>query len=94
MMDWQDQLINRIDKLLDGTYSVDEFREHYYFFFLDDVPDEALNDEELEFFSDIQEKLDWTDKNPDDESRSFGWINNEEYIQWLKDYKLKYFSKN
>jgi len=44
------------------------------------------------FFGDIQEKLDFTDENPDEESRKYGYINHKEYVKWLKE-KMKELPK-
>jgi len=49
-----------IDRLLAGAWTVDEFSHAYYDFWLDEVPRGVLSDDDEEFFSDVQEKLDWT----------------------------------
>ena len=91
-MDYIAALLERIDWLLNGDLSVLEFREQYYDFYLEQVPDESLSDRDAQFFGAVQEKLDWTDENPDSESRSDGWMNHNEYIEWVRDYRQSYLS--
>ncbi len=55
-----------IDRLLAGTWTVKESERAYYMFFIDEVPREALSEDEENFFADVQEKLDWTDPSPTD----------------------------
>ena len=92
MMDYIAVLLERIDWLLNRELSVSEFREQYYDFYLEQVPDESLSDGDAQFFGAVQEKLDWTDENPDTESRSYGWMNYNEYIKWVRDYRQSYLS--
>ncbi|MBE9156080.1 hypothetical protein IQ265_04420 [Nodosilinea sp. LEGE 06152] len=66
------KLLSMINTLVAGKYGVPEFEKDYYDFYLDEVPNSALNDEESEFFGSVQEKLDWVDENPDSVSRSYG----------------------
>ena len=53
-----------IDRLLAGAWTVDEFSHAYYDFWLDEVPRGVLSDDDEEFFSDVQENLDWTAPSP------------------------------
>ncbi len=80
---WQDQLTNKINKLLIGEYSVEEFREAYYWFFVDEVPEDVLSGDECDYFGGIQEKLDWVTENPESDERKYGWINNDEFVKWV-----------
>ena len=83
-MNYRTQLMKRIEALLSGQCSVEEFRENYYYYFLEEVPDDALDDDELYFFGDIQEMLDQTADDLDEEHRKHGWMSNEEYIAWVR----------
>ena len=84
-MNYKKELIKKINKLLNNEVTVPEFEDQYYFYFLNEVPDDALNDIDFEFFADIQEKLDWVSENPNEEERKYGWINHSEFIEWLKN---------
>lgn len=84
-VDYRAVLLDMIRKLLTGSWSVPEFRANYYDFVIDGVPDYELSDIEETFFSGVQEKLDWVDSRPDAESRKHGWINHDEFIEWLKN---------
>lgn len=73
-----------VEHLIEGEWSVDQFRDEYYDYYLEEVPDDALSDEETELFGSIQEKLDWADPNPNKESRQYGWLDHHQYVQWVK----------
>ncbi len=78
-----------VNNLVTGVWTVSEFRKNYYDFYLEEVPDEALSDDEAEFFSGIQEKLDWVDESPDFESQSAGWLDHEQFVELVKSQKAK-----
>lgn len=82
-MDYKKILLEKIKNLLNGVLSVEDFRKDYYFFELD-VPNDAMTEQDTMFFADVREMLDWTDKNPDQKSRSYGWIDNSEYIEYVR----------
>ncbi len=82
---WNNQLRDRINKLLSREYSVEEFREAYYMFFIDEVPEDALLEDTYDYFSDIQQKLDWVTEKPDEDERKYGWIDNEEFVKWVEN---------
>ena len=77
--------MSMINRLIDGVWNVTEFRENYYDYFIEDTIEDNLTESELEFFGEIHEKLDWTDKNPSNEDRSYGWIDEKEYVVWVRD---------
>ena len=57
-------------------------------FILEDVEDiehDNLTKSEGTFLSEVHEKLDWVDENPDDESRQVGWIDIEQFLSWLSN---------
>lgn len=84
-MDYKKELTKKVQKLLNNEITVPEFESQYYMYFLDEVPENALNDNDNEFFADIQEKLDWVSESPNEEERGYGWINHSEFIEWLKN---------
>ena len=55
-MNYKKELIKKIEKLLNSEIDVSEFEKNYYLFFIETVPDNALSDEEFDFFGEIQEK--------------------------------------
>ena len=83
-IDYPSALLDRINKVLSGVWSVPEFRSNYYDFFSDGVPEYELSDAEEDSFSRVQEKLDTVDQNPDSESREHGWVDQDEFIEWLR----------
>lgn len=89
-MDYIKALMERIERLLRGEWSVPKFRAEYYDFYLEQVPDESLTDKDAEFFGYVQEKLDWTHENPPPQDRSDGWMNHDEYIEWVREHRQLY----
>lgn len=81
------KLMSMIEGLLQGKFSVKKFRENYYDYYLDDVSDESLTESESGFFGHVHEMLDWVDESPDRESRNNGWLDDQEFLEWLKSYK-------
>ena len=68
-----------VQRLVRGEWDVPTFERAFYMFYVDDVPEAALGEREHEFFSLLQERLDWTEADPGPESRAYGWQNHEEY---------------
>jgi len=64
-----------IDRLLAGAWTVDE------------GPRGVLSDDE-EFFSDVQEKLDWTAPSPTEDEKEHGWLTHEEYVDWVRLHRI------
>ena len=90
-MDSKDQLLAMIDRLVGGEWTVPEFETHFYFFYLDQVENDAIsNDRDADFFDMVHEKLDWTDAAPDVESRREGWIDHAEYRDWVAQELARY----
>lgn len=89
-MNYKEALLSKIDRLINHELSVPEFRKEYYDFYLEQVPDQALSDQDAKFFGSVQEKLDWTNESPDLESQSYGWMNYDQYIKWVRDYQELY----
>ena len=83
-MNYREQLLQKINNLINGSWTVPEFEKQYYMFYIDQVPDEGLTDKEREFFGSVQEKLDYVVENPPTEDRQYGYINYAEYVEWLK----------
>ena len=90
-MDPKDQLLDMIDRLVSGEWTVPEFETHYYLFYLDQVEVDAIpNDRDADFFDLVHERLDWTDAAPNIESRRDGWIDHAEYREWLAQELARY----
>lgn len=83
-MDYTSTLLDMVQRLVSGEWSVPQFQEMFYDFYIEDVPGDAMADRDDEFFGALQEKLEWTDPAPPDEDRLYGWINHAEYVGWAK----------
>jgi len=83
-MNYRAELLGMIDRLVKGEWSVDQFRDAYYDFYLEQVPSDELSAEELDFFGAVQERLDWTSESPNKDERGYGWMDHQEFIEWLR----------
>ncbi len=80
----KESLLGMIDRLIGGEWSVAEFEVAYYDYFVERVSASSLSPEDESFFAGVQERLDWTARNPTNEEREIGWLTHEEYIQCLR----------
>jgi hypothetical protein len=87
--EYQRTLTRMIDRLTSGECSVKDFRRAYYDFWLEEVPTGVMSPEEEDLSSAIQEKLDWTAEQPSDEERGYGWLDEREYVDWVKLEQIK-----
>ena len=86
--DYKQELTDMIEPLLAGAWTVDEFSHAHYDFWLDEVPRGVLSDDDEEFFSDVQEKLDWTAPSPTEDEKEHGWLTHEEYVDWVRFHRI------
>jgi hypothetical protein len=89
-MDYRNELLNKINNLIEGRWDVPTFEKEYYNFYLEKVPKDSLTNIEHEFFGLVQEKLDWTSRLPTREESGYGWGDYNTYIQWLKNNTEKF----
>lgn len=72
-----------IDKFLDRSISLAEFQQRYSDLFVDEIPDEGLPKALWEAYGEIHEKAEWTTADPPPADRKDGWLDGEEFRQWL-----------
>ena len=75
--------------LCNKAVSLSEFRSRFYFFYIDEVPENLLSENDQEYYSRIHEKLDWVDGQPTEEERAPGWIDESEYLTWVQKQSLQ-----
>jgi hypothetical protein len=85
----KEYLMALIDSVLCGKISFHQFNELYYPFVLELLPN-VLDERDEGFFEVIRQKLEWTTEKPDGESIKYGWINHEQFVEWLGEQKAKY----
>lgn len=83
-MDYKKELSQKIQNLLEKKWDVSKFKDEYYFYYINNVPDDALTPDEDLVFGDIQTKLDYITNKPGKDSQH-GYITPEEYINWVKN---------
>ena len=87
--DYKKRLLDMVEKAVKGEWSFKEFEASFYWFFIDDVPADALDDEASWLFFEIQEMLEYTVEEPPEEDRKYGYVNEEEYLHWLREFVKK-----
>lgn len=92
-MNYKEELLNKINKLINSEWDVPMFEKEYYHFYLDKVPSDKLTDSETNFFGLVQEKLEWTSENPSEEEKGYGWADYKTYTEWLRN-NTREFLKN
>ena len=80
--DYLSILLDMVERLVRRAWSVQEFESHFYRYFLDEVPENALDDRNFNFFCRLQESLEWCAPNPDRQSRDDGWGDHSQYVAW------------
>lgn len=83
-MDPATRLTTMVQTALAGEWTVQQFRSAFYDYYIGEVPDDVLNQQESDFFGTVIEKLDLTDDTPDGESRQYGWMGSDEFLTWLR----------
>ena len=82
-LEYKDLLI-LIDKYIEELLSYNEFEEKFYIFFEKEIP---IKSEYQEFVWEIEDRVAFSAENPNQEDRSYGYINTNEFRKWLSDYK-------
>ena len=84
-MDQRNVLLSMIGQFLNSQWSLSEFDRQFYSYYIDEHPaDGGLPDTEHQFFSRVQEKLDWTSAEVSRHDRRDGWMNEQEFREWLQ----------
>jgi len=82
----REKMLAMIRQVLAGEMEVKDFTDKYWNYYLREVPSGLLPEREEEFFGAVQERLDFTDEEPDDEERGEqGWMDFDELKEWLGD---------
>lgn len=89
---YKKELMDMIDRLLAGDWTVEQFDRAYYDFELEEVPRESLSEDEDDFFSTVREKLDWTTPSPTEYEREHGWLTHEEFVDWVRLEQIRFMS--
>jgi hypothetical protein len=76
-------LLEMIDQFLARTLEFDSFNDAFVTYLVE-VADGSLSEPEEQFFEKVHDKLDFTGVSPGRESRSYGWIDVDEFRWWLK----------
>lgn len=87
--DFRAELGELADSFLACKLTFDDFQAAYSRRFIDEMPDAALSSEELDYFGQIHEKAEWTSAAPPESDRKDGWLDIDEFKQWLAQHRRK-----
>lgn len=85
-IEYRQKMLGMVKDMLLKKQSVRDFEKEFYFFFLDDVPSDALEEDDEEFFIEIKDKLEMLSESPTEEDRKYGYIKEDEFFQWIVKY--------
>ena len=92
-VDYQAALLALIDEFLAGKLTFDDLERRFTGYFIDEMHDDDISAESLDFFSRVHEKLSWTGPDVDKESRGYGWIDPAEFSQWLGSQRAAFYPR-
>lgn len=88
--EYESRLLVLIDAVLADELSFSIFEKEYYKLYTEQVPSGALTGEQLDLFGEAQLKLDFTAMSPDEGDRRYGWIDQVQYLRWLRGAREAY----
>jgi hypothetical protein len=68
------------------TIPIADFSASYSRFYLENVPDGGLSEEEFDWYGLIHEKLEWTTEAPPAVDQQFGWMSPNRFSKWLYEH--------
>jgi len=83
-MDQLTALRDMIDRLLAGETTFDEFARTFGIYYYEHLPVAVMRSPAATFVSDVLEKLEFTTTNPTAEERAEGWIDERDFVDWLR----------
>lgn len=78
------------DRYLKHDLDYEGFESEFYHYFLDEVETGEITSQEEEFYSLLQEKMEWTVKLPTKEDEKYGTINHDQYYDFAESLFRKY----
>ena len=84
MVDHHAALFGKIERVLAGAITVAAFEAEFYWFYFEQVPEDALSASDRDFIESVCEKLDFSAPDPDAESRRHGYVSHAEFLAWLR----------
>ncbi len=84
-LEYKSILLDMIKDFASGATSAQDFIDEYYNFFIEEVPDDLLSENDESFFSSIQEQMDFVDVEAEHESDRAGFQNPKEFRSWVSE---------
>ncbi|MBT4210071.1 MAG: hypothetical protein HOE19_04130 [Candidatus Komeilibacteria bacterium] len=91
-MNHKKYLSDTLQEAVDGKLDYNQFEDNFYACYITKVSDEDLSEQDHDYFTEIQEKFEYTGVEPPKEDREHGYISYKEFVDWLKN-KLENVSK-
>ena len=81
------ELLTLIDNFIYSGIDYDVFYSKFNDLYC--IEPSIFKESEEDFVSEINDKLAYTGKNPDSEDRKYGFVDADEFREWLKSYRQK-----
>lgn len=82
-MDHKKYLLETLQNAIDGKIDYNQFGDAFYSYYITKVGDDELTKEDHNFFTEVQEKFEYTVIEPPEEDRKYGYVSYNEFIEWL-----------
>jgi hypothetical protein len=83
-MDQLTELRGMIDRLLAGETAFGDFERAFGIYYYEQLPVAVMRSSAATFVSNVLEKLEFTTANPTAEERMEGWIDDRDFVDWLR----------
>jgi hypothetical protein len=80
-----------IDRALAREVAVPDFESQYALYWYERVPVDVMRSPAAAVYSAIVEKLEFTTEQPSDVERRDGWIDFDQFLEWLSGERRKLF---
>lgn len=84
MLHHRDVLEALIEAYLAGRMSFDDFGPAFSHYFIEKVPEDALTTDDLMWYHDVHERIEWTTDAPTPEDVGYGYTTPSQYFRWLQ----------
>lgn len=78
------QYYEMVRKFVSGDWDGERFEEEFYFHFANSCGEVEMSSKEFDFFSEIQQKMDFVTDVPDERERQYGYITYSDYRLWVE----------
>jgi len=74
-----------INKSIKGIIGLSTFQRQFEELYLDQPGYSIVSEKDVRFYNEILEKIGWTSDSPSEKEKDMGWIDYEEFREWLRE---------